>query len=325
MKISVIIPIYKAEPYLCRCLNSVVNQTYQNLEIILVDDGSPDRCGLICDEYAKHDSRFVVLHTTNQGTYKARNLALDVACGDYIGFVDADDWLEQRMYEELLELALKHNADITQCEIVNEGVYAQTRSKHIGYTKIYYQNELICAMFQEEITHGLINKLFRADIWTNRRFLEGYYHVDAMMMAQVDSFCNIFVRIDAALYHYNTTNPSITRGRKKLIHVKSMKKLFSIYSSMAESNKMEGSFFICREIPSIGRLFTLSKEISVKILLRHIRYMHRIFRKHWGTARTTREYHNSPKAKKFLWHIYYYCPTMASLLVYWYTKLFKNR
>ena len=98
-KISVIVPIYKVEPYLRRCLDSIVNQTYRNLEIILVDDGSPDNCGNICDEYAQKDLRIEVIHKENGGLSSARNIAIDKANGDYLAFVDSDDWLDTDMFE----------------------------------------------------------------------------------------------------------------------------------------------------------------------------------------------------------------------------------
>lgn len=314
-KISVIVPIYKVEPYLRRCLDSIVDQTYRNLEIILVDDGSPDNCGRICDEYATRDHRFIVLHTANYGAYAARNSALDICTGDYIGFVDADDWLELQMYEKLLTLAQKYNADISQCETVNEGNYAQTRNINMGCVKAYQRNELIGAMFREEITHGLINKLFRAAIWNGIRFPTEYYHADAMMIAQADSFCNIFVRTDSVLYHYNTTNSSITRGKKKPLHIKSMEKLFETYLLATEKAK-EGSFFICREISCTGRLIPPSKDISIKMSIQHIRYMHTIFRKCWNTTKKTEGYNKSPWTKKVLWNIYARFPIVASLLIY---------
>ena len=98
-KISVIVPVYKVEPYLRKCLDSIVNQTYRNLQIILVDDGSPDNCGKICDEYAARDRRIEVIHQENGGISAARNAGLNLADGDYIGWVDSDDWIEPEMYE----------------------------------------------------------------------------------------------------------------------------------------------------------------------------------------------------------------------------------
>ena len=100
-KISVIVPVYKVEPYLRKCLDSIVGQTHRNLEIILVDDGSPDNCGAICDEYAARDERIKVIHKENGGVASARNAGLAVASGDYIGWVDSDDWIETDMMSQL--------------------------------------------------------------------------------------------------------------------------------------------------------------------------------------------------------------------------------
>ena len=97
--ISVIVPIYKVEPYLNQCVESILCQTYSDLEILLIDDGSPDRCGQICDEYEKQDSRVKAFHIQNQGLSAARNVGLQNAEGEYIGFVDSDDWIEPEMYE----------------------------------------------------------------------------------------------------------------------------------------------------------------------------------------------------------------------------------
>lgn len=107
--ISVIVPVYKVEQFLPRCVDSLVAQTYQNLEIILIDDGSPDRCGEICDEYAKTDSRIKVIHKPNGGLSSARNAGIDVANGQYLAFVDSDDWVDTDCYEKLLGLAQKYN------------------------------------------------------------------------------------------------------------------------------------------------------------------------------------------------------------------------
>ena len=101
-KISVIIPVYNVEPYLRKCLDSVINQTYRNLEIIIVDDGSPDNCGAICDEYAARDDRVIVIHKKNGGVSAARNDGIRIASGKWITFVDPDDWCEPDYYEMLI-------------------------------------------------------------------------------------------------------------------------------------------------------------------------------------------------------------------------------
>ena len=114
--ISVIVPVYKVERYLCRCVDSIIAQTYTNLQIILVDDGSPDGSGAICDDYAAKDSRITVIHKKNGGLSDARNAGLVAACGSYIGFVDSDDYIEPEMFEELLLKAMDTGADLTLCD-----------------------------------------------------------------------------------------------------------------------------------------------------------------------------------------------------------------
>jgi glycosyltransferase involved in cell wall biosynthesis len=115
-KISVIIPVYQAEDFLAKCVDSVLAQTEHDLEVILVDDGSTDHSGNICDEYATRDSRVHVIHKENAGVSAARNSGIAAATGEYIGFVDSDDWIEPNMYERLLEEANKSDADIVMCD-----------------------------------------------------------------------------------------------------------------------------------------------------------------------------------------------------------------
>ena len=114
-KISIIIPVYNVEKYLERCVNSVLAQTFADFECILIDDGSLDNCHVICDEFARKDERIKVIHQENRGVSAARNAGLDIAQGEWIGFVDSDDWCDPGMYEFLLDNALKHKADISIC------------------------------------------------------------------------------------------------------------------------------------------------------------------------------------------------------------------
>ena len=110
--ISVIVPVYNVEKYLGKCVDSILAQTYENLEIILVEDGTKDNSGAICDAYAAKDSRIRVIHKENGGLSSARNAGMDIARGEYFGFVDSDDWIEPKMYETLLNLAEKYHADL---------------------------------------------------------------------------------------------------------------------------------------------------------------------------------------------------------------------
>lgn len=113
--VSVIVPIYKVEKYLEKCINSIISQTYTNLEIILVDDGSPDNCGKICESFKNKDSRIKVIHKENQGLGMARNSGLEIATGDYVVFVDSDDWIDNNMIELMLLRSINENADIVVC------------------------------------------------------------------------------------------------------------------------------------------------------------------------------------------------------------------
>lgn len=116
--LSVIVPVYKVEPYLRRCIDSIRCQTYRNLQIILVDDGSPDNCGAICNEYTKIDSRIITIHQKNEGLSGARNNGLLFAKGDYIAFVDSDDWIHPTMYQTLIDMIEEHNLDIARCSVI---------------------------------------------------------------------------------------------------------------------------------------------------------------------------------------------------------------
>lgn len=164
-KISVIVPVYKVEPYLRKCVGSILAQTYQNLEIILVDDGSPDNCGAICDEYAKQDSRITVIHKPNSGLSDARNAGLDCATGEYITFVDSDDWIDPQ-HVSALYTSLQEGADIAVSDI------RRVNSNH----------DLICTFcFQQkddivyESVFGYVwNKLYRRSVVENARFSINY-------------------------------------------------------------------------------------------------------------------------------------------------------
>lgn len=145
--ISIIVPVYKVEKYLDRCLFSIINQTVKDIEVILVDDGSPDKCSKICDEYAKKDSRIKVIHKENGGLGFARNTGLDIARGKYIGFVDSDDSIKLNMFEVLLEHAIKD-----QCDIVIGGY---TRVKNNG-EEINYNGEGIEKIYKNEEIHDLL-------------------------------------------------------------------------------------------------------------------------------------------------------------------------
>lgn len=177
--VSIIVPIYKVEPYLRRCLDSIVNQTYTKLEIILVDDGSPDGCPQICDEYAAKDNRIIVIHKENGGLSDARNTGLDICKGEYISFVDSDDWVNEKYVETLLRIAAKKNADIAIGEHIKTNGNISRNPKAI-FTKTFTSKEGLTLLFgRNNITYTIsCGKLYKKSLFTTLRFPKGKYHED---------------------------------------------------------------------------------------------------------------------------------------------------
>ena len=208
-KISIIVPIYKVEKYLKQCLDSILNQTYQNMEIILVDDGSPDGCGMICDAYAAKDDRFRVIHQTNDGVAAARNAGLAAATGEWIGWVDADDWLEPDMFEYLLENALSANADICICGRFEE---LRRRTSHFGITekKLMNQAEALYALLEERyMDSALYDKLWRRELFRDIRFPAGRTYEDLATLYRLFTKAEWIMCLPEPKYHYRRRNDGI--------------------------------------------------------------------------------------------------------------------
>lgn len=211
-KISVIIPVYKVEKFLPDCVDSVLSQTYTNLEVILVDDGSPDRCGAICDEYAEKDSRVKVIHKENGGQGSARNRGLDAATGDYIAFVDSDDWIDPDMYEVLLKLLLEHDADIAEASYRFYRPW-KTENKTLecpNTQKVFvWEAEEILERFYfgpdlfSDVAVMVWNKLYKASLLRDLRFREGFIYEDSEFMPRVLYACKKLVKYDRSVYTYN--------------------------------------------------------------------------------------------------------------------------
>lgn len=213
--ISVIVPVYNVEKYLKKCVDSILAQTYANLEIILVDDGSPDNCPAICDEYSKKDSRIVVIHKENGGLSDARNAGLEIARGEYIGFVDSDDYIAPEMYEVLLFTAQKNDADIALCNYirVNED-YEKIESDTIGKRatdRKYSREEFICELMQPYGDYYIVawNKLYKSSIFCGLCFEVGKQHEDQFIIHYIVDRCNIIASTKRDLYYYVQRKGSI--------------------------------------------------------------------------------------------------------------------
>lgn len=206
--VSVIIPVYDVERYLPQCLESVCGQSYANLEIIVVDDESPDRCGEIADEYAERDRRIKVFHIKNRGAAGARNMALDVCTGDYVMFVDSDDWLELNAVEQMMTVLRREECDIIQCQFIDE---FKDHSKY----RTYIEKNSICNDF--EFAKTMItkweyiincNKIYRYDILEEVRFVEGRCIDDEFFTYRAILKANKIALITDHLYHYRRRESS---------------------------------------------------------------------------------------------------------------------
>ena len=207
--ISVIVPVYKVEPYLNCCIRSIVEQTYTDLEIILVDDGSPDHCPAICDEWAERDNRIRVIHQSNAGAGAARNRALDVASGEMIAFVDSDDYLAPEMYAHLCSL-LEQGADIAECGYRN--VYDDNAFLGDGKdsARFYTARDALAEHIQDRIFRQLIwNKLYRRETIGDIRFPTGKKIDDEFFTYQVLGNAKSLIHPDQIYYAYRQQKTSV--------------------------------------------------------------------------------------------------------------------
>lgn len=209
--ISIIVPVYKVEDYLDECVRSILAQTHKNIELILVDDGSPDSSPALCDEWARRDSRVRVIHKQNAGASAARNSALDVAKGDYIGFVDSDDYIAEDMYEVMLSELLKSGKKTSvcsACRVFPDGscVKYLPDFKH----KVMDTQDAINAMLFGAIEVSVWSKLYSRDVFDNIRFPEGEINEEIPLIIPTTLASDGVVYIDKILYYYRIREGSVT-------------------------------------------------------------------------------------------------------------------
>ena len=215
--ISIIIPCYKVEKYLDRCLESVVNQTYDNLEIILVDDGSPDNCPAMCDEWASKDSRITAIHKENGGLSSARNAALDVMNGEYLMFVDSDDYIAENAVELMYNRIITDGSDLAIC---NYKCVTDTEDEDYWDNTYPVKDEVLdCKNAHEKINlgeywHFVISccKLYKSALFDNFRFPVGKLHEDMLTSHLIIEKCKYVSCISDALYFYYQNTDSITHS-----------------------------------------------------------------------------------------------------------------
>lgn len=208
--ISVIVPVYKVEPYIHKCVDSIINQTYRNLEIILVDDGSPDNCPAICDEYAKQDDRIEVIHKENGGLSDARNAGLEIATGEYISFIDSDDWVEYGFIESQFQFMVLNDVDIVECGITY--VYDKRQEDIISDdASISYSNQgAIDDLIRKETFKTVVwNKLYKKKVISQVMFEVGKINEDEFWTYKVFANAKKIGYLKIPLYNYLQRSDSI--------------------------------------------------------------------------------------------------------------------
>ncbi len=243
--VSIVIPVYNAEKYLERCLNTIINQTFQNIEIILVDDGSTDNSGSICDDYATKDGRFRVVHKSNEGVSSARQTGLDLAGGEYVIHADPDDWVEPNWIEELVKYALEKRADITMCGYYHEFQSASYREKTVPTS--LEKDDVLCDLLYGRIWGALWNKLIRKECFDS-------FHVS--FIRNMNLWEDLFVVTELVfkgatvsflpipLYHYDMfTNESSIVRKPNINHIYSMKIYIDKYEKLLIGDRFKEGFY----------------------------------------------------------------------------------
>lgn len=283
--ISVIVPVYNSEKYLKRCIDSILNQTYKAIELILVDDGSPDNCGKICDEYAKKDKRVRVIHKTNAGVSAARNSGLEIASGNYATFVDSDDYIEPEMYGNMMEKVHQYNCDVVMCDCIKDftdhsEIY--THDIRAGFydkeqlVNEYYPHLLMMENVEYPATISNCLILFNRNKLGNLRYVVGVrYSEDLLFGAQLvyntDSF---YYMKEQAYYHYYMNPTSATHkftvdkwNDYKTLHFE-INKYFSECESFDFSHQIDLCllFFVYNSVSNIFSADNLEREKKFKIV-----------------------------------------------------------
>lgn len=274
--ISVIVPVYKVEEYLRRCIDSIINQTYKNLEIILVDDGSPDNCGKICDEYAKKDDRINVIHKENGGLSDARNAGIDIANGKYITFIDSDDYVSEDYVEFLYSLIKENNADISmgkhfiiyKNDIINTGTDLKNILKpKEALEKMLYSNDLDVSAWA---------KLYKKELFQNIKYPKGRLYEDAATTYKLIDKSKIIAFYSKPIYYYVIRDNSITNhnfNERKFELIDSTKEMCEYVNEKYPELKDASNRRLMYSYLSTLTQLTYSKEIKKEYKKRLMNYI----------------------------------------------------
>lgn len=316
--ISVIVPIYKVEKYIHHCVDSILNQTYRNLEIVLVDDGSPDTCPLICDAYALQDSRVMVIHKENGGQSSARNRALDIATGDYIAFVDSDDYLAENMLYIMMKKMLLEGCDIVMCARTDVYSSYQKDTYFLPETRAYSRDEAMSLILQDIIGSQPWDKLYKRHTFDGIRFPEGRIYEDIGTAYLNFDKCKKFAYVHIPLYYYRMNEAGTSFSEKP-------NKIFDTFMSFYERLKYAEK----NSSPVLDKCLEFAFGTALGTLNYHIRFGFEQEKKNLPIAdKFLREYKKKimsnpliSRARKCSLQIYLTCKPLYKLIMWFAIKV----
>lgn len=256
--IDIIIPVYNVSRYLPLCLESVAKQTYSRINVYLIDDGSTDNSGAICDQFCKKYSKFNVIHQRNMGLSGARNTGIEVSKSDYICFLDSDDWIDTNSIEILMKAILQTDSDLARCKPIDEFT-DQGKIETYQYPihwKVYDRDEIIVRYLKRKFNTSAWGKVYRRELFKDLRFPVGKLHEDMAIMIDILERCDKVVNIDATLWHYRQRPGSITKQHYKHANFDLYMNLMHIKEVIGEKYKMEYEGFYAFYIKSLLKMFT---------------------------------------------------------------------
>ena len=307
--ISVIVPIYNVEKYLDRCIKSIINQSYNNLEIILVDDGSPDRCGEMCDEWAKIDKRIIVVHKENGGLSDARNAGIDIAKGNYLSFIDSDDYVHKDFIKVLYELCIKYNSDISMC-----GAFETSKDENCNFN-LQQGNE--CVKYSKTILERkdniycvAWNKLYKKEVFKYIRYPKGKLHEDVAVINKILYYSNKIAITDLRLYFYYSNPDSIMRSSFSIKRLDILDVIYDSYLFFLEKNEMQYAYSALNDY--IDTAIALYNECQV--LENHQKIQKQLMKKYSDMYMKVLKNIDMSIIKKIKYIIYRYFPKLYSIL-----------
>lgn len=255
--ISVIVPVYNVEKHIQKCVTSICNQSYKDIEIILVDDGSTDRSGTICDELQKENQKIQVVHKVNGGLSSARNAGIDVAKGDYYGFIDSDDYIEKEMFGTLFEAITRTGKEIACCGRIVDifGQYSNVEFTIKEEREFSREEAIKEVLLLEKIDVSACDKLYDKKIFKDIRYPEGKISEDAAIIFDIIEKSNGMVHVGRPFYHYVFRNDSITKSKYN-------EKRYDVVGNMFRTKN-----FIIEKYPNLIKYYNIYSTISASALL----------------------------------------------------------